>query len=98
MTMVGRWFSKIASWFTGPEFDEDIEKIRLATVRVCGFLPTVGTVANILAAGNPALMGATAIAGAICAALTRKKSMAALYGDGGVATVEGIVIEGEWVK
>jgi hypothetical protein len=108
MTMVGRWFAEVISWpkrfvnwVISPEFDQDVEDIRLATVRLCGFMPTVATVVNILALGRPTMLAATGVATAICVALTRKKQEQA----SGVATlvdtppmIEGVVIEGEWVK
>jgi hypothetical protein len=105
MTLIGRWWSaikslptRLATWLVSPGFDEDVETIRLATCRLCRFFPTAATVANILAIGNPALMTASAIAGAICAAVTRKQNQQAfgLVGRNAPPTVEGIVIEGEW--
>jgi hypothetical protein len=98
MTLIGRWVDKFWGWLTGPGFDEDVEEIRLATCRLCRFFPTAATVANILSAGNPALMTGTAIAAAICAAVTRKQNQQAfgLIGHKEPPMVEGIVIEGEW--
>jgi hypothetical protein len=108
MTMIGRWFTTVISWpkrcidwVVSPAFDQDVEEIRLATARLCGFLPTVATVVNILALGRPTMLAATGVATAICVAITKKKQEQAT----GVAAlldtppmIEGIVIEGEWVK
>ena len=96
MTMVGRWWNKVWFWITGPSFDEDVEKVRLATVRCCGFLPTVGSVAAILSAGNPSVLGVTAVAAAICEVVKAHKWT--LVQAGGPPTLNGIIIEGDWVK
>jgi hypothetical protein len=97
MTLVGRWVEKFWTWVTGPTFDDDVEKIRLATERCCGFVPTVACVASILTAANPAVVGAGAIASAICAAMTarsRRSPVAQLITP--MPQVNGIIIEGEW--
>jgi hypothetical protein len=97
MTLVGRWVSSFWNWIVGPDFDEDIEKIRLATERCCGFVPTVGTVASILTAANPTVVGVSAIALAICHALTARSRRTAAQLITPMPQVNGIVIEGEWV-
>lgn len=96
MTMVGRWIEKAWLWITGPSFDEDVEKVRLATVRCCGFLPSVGSVAAILTAGNPTVIGATAVAAAICEVVKAHKWTLVQAGD--PPTLNGIIIEGDWVR
>jgi hypothetical protein len=105
MTLVGRWIGKFMSWVTGPSFDDDVEKIRLATERLCGFVPTVGTVASILTAANPTVVGASAIAMAICQAVTRRQRMLAAWASDPNITdfpshgmVNGVLIEGEWKR
>jgi hypothetical protein len=105
MTMVGRWVSSFWNWIVGPDFDADVEKIRLATERTCGFVPTVATVASILTAANPTVVGVAAIALAICQAVTRRQyKMAAWLHTPEITdfpsheTVNGVLIEGEWVK
>jgi hypothetical protein len=106
MTLVGRWVSSFWNWIVGPEFDDDVKKIRLATERTCGFVPTVATVASIITAANPTVVGVAAIALAICQAVTRHKMAVSLYSIGDFdgekitapPTLNGIVIEGEWVK
>jgi hypothetical protein len=97
MTLVGRWFTGFWNWVIGPSFDEDVEKVRLATVRCCGFLPTVGSVAAILSAGNPTVLGVTAVAAAICQALTARSRRTTAQLITPLPQVNGIVIEGEWV-
>jgi hypothetical protein len=93
MTMVGRWFATFWNWVVGPTFDADVEEVRQATCRLCGFLPTLATVANIMSLGT--LSTVSAVAMAICNAVTAKKWTFVSAGD--PPTVEGIVIEGEWV-
>jgi len=53
-------------------------------------------VANIIAAGNPSMMTATAIAGAICAAVTPKPPIMGLMEA--VPMVNGVPIEGHFVR
>lgn len=63
-------------------------------VAVCGFLPTVETVANILAAGNPLLATGSAIADAICAAVKRPGAAP----NGTPPTVAGVAVLGNRVR
>jgi len=87
------FFASMTGWFkTHDVADEVMEK----TVDACGFLPTAATVVNIVAAGNPSLMTATAIAGAICAAVTPKHPVMGLYEP--VPMVAGVPIEGTFIK
>lgn len=67
----------------------NIGQVQSLAVGVCAFLPTAETVARILAAGSPALATSSAIANAICAAISPKAGVAA-----GKATVAGVPIEG----
>ena len=46
-----------------------VAQVQAAAVAACSFLPTAATVANIIAAGNPLVTTAGAIAQAICSAL-----------------------------
>lgn len=91
------WLANAWHWATGPSFDDDVSKIRDLTVKVCGFLPTVGTVISILKASNPAVMGVVAVATAICEAVKPKPAATV-----GLLTlppaVNGVPIEGEFVK
>lgn len=96
MTMVGRWWESLWTWITGPSFDEDVEKVRLACVRCCGFMPTVSCVASILSAGDPAVVGASAVAIAICDVVKAHKWAFVQAGD--PPTLNGVVIEGDWVR
>ena len=68
--------------------------VQAAAVAACGFLPTASTVANIIAAGNPAVATVSTIAGAICAAVTSKGARL-----GGVSpNVNGVTVHGRFVK
>lgn len=89
------WLANAWAWATGPSFDDDVQKVRDLTVKVCGFLPTVGTVLAILKASNPAVMGVVAVAAAICEAV-KPKPVAALAAL--PPAVNGVKIEGEFVK
>ncbi len=74
-----------------------IEQIRQATVAVCGFLPTVTTVADILLAGNPAIITVGAISNAICEAVKTIPPQAARRGVA-PPSVAGVVIHGRFVR
>lgn len=72
-----------------------IKFVQEATVNTCAFLPFATTVANIIAAGNPALQTATEIATAICAAVVPPQGLAKRRG---VPTVSGVEIHGRFVR
>ena len=95
LTSVWEW---LAGWFFSP--DDRIKEVQKATVAVCRFLPTVTTVTNLLALQNPGLLTAQAIAVAICTAIRNQPlSTLASLGEEGQPkpTVQGVVIEGEFV-
>lgn len=72
-----------------------IAQVQSITASVCMFIPTAETVAGILAAGNPILGTATAVADAICAAVTKK---GARLGVGAAPTVAGVPIHGTFLQ
>ena len=83
----------------------DVEQ---AAVAACNFLPTAETVAGIIAVGNPALATATAIANAICAAVSPKTQIAqsllsspamrsVVKPNATVPTVAGVPVHGTFV-
>jgi len=83
---------------TGGTSNTDIIKqIREAAVAACGFLPTINTVAQILASGNPIVATASGVAGAICAAVANLPPAAARRGAA-PPTVAGVVIHGRFVR
>jgi hypothetical protein len=71
-----------------------ISQVQQAAVLACGFLPTAATVANILAAGNPALQVASAVATAICTAVTAKGARR----GGAIPNVNGVEVHGKFVQ
>jgi len=75
-----------------------IEQVRQVAVATCGFLPTVETVAAIISAGNPLVSGASAIATAICAAVSSIPPRTAGKRGGAVPTVAGVVVHGRFVR
>lgn len=80
----------------GPTIEEAkavIAKVKEGTAKVCKFEPLDSVVANIVAAGSPALGTVNAIVDAICAAVAPKASV-----DAGKPTVAGVVIEGRRVN
>lgn len=94
---IKNFFGAIGSWFSSRNIKADVDAVQNATVQACGFLPTAATVGNILAAGDPNMLAATAVATAICAAVT--KPTAPVMGlIEPVPTVNGVPIEGTFVK
>lgn len=94
------WLSKLWDWFKGPTVGDDIEGVRDACLLCCGFVPTVGTVAAILTANNPAVVGVTAVAVAICNAVSDHEG-AMKIGSTLMEIppmVNGVVIEGTWKR
>jgi len=75
-----------------------ITAIQQAAVAACSFLPTVETVAGILAAGSGTVATAAAIAEAICAAVTPSTNKSARLKLESTPTVDGVPIVGVFVK
>lgn len=73
-----------------------IEQVRQYASTACAFLPTVETVAQILAGGNPTLQTVTALGDAICAAITRPAFVRP--GVARVPTVDGVPIRGTHLR
>lgn len=71
----------------------NVGDVQSLAVKACAFLPTAETVRAILAAGSPTLTTSSAIASAICAAISPKAGPGA-----GRATVAGVAIEGLKVR
>lgn len=69
-----------------------VQQVQAAAVAACAFLPTATTVASLIASNNPTLNTASAIAAAICAAVTAKS--APLGGSGPV--VAGVPVKGQF--
>lgn len=95
------WWTRFKNWLHGVDISDDVQLIQAMVVKSCGFLPTASTVAAILTAGNPTVLTASAIAGSICAAV-KASSLVSVYGllggDAEVPTVNGVKIEGEFVR
>lgn len=83
---------------TGGVPNINVQDVQNAALAACSFLPTASTVANIIAAGNPALQTAEAVAQAICAAVAVASPSGKLGGSIALPTVNGVVIHGTWVK
>jgi|SRR5665213_476471 len=69
--------------------------VQAAAVAACGFLPTASTVANIIAAGNPAVATVSTIAAAICSAVVGAKGRRL---GGAVPNVNGVPVHGRFVQ
>lgn len=70
----------------------DLSGAQNLAVQICGFLPTVQTVANIFASGSPALDTAGEVANAICQAVNTPRA------TGQKPVVAGVVVEGQRVR
>lgn len=79
-----------------PSTADIIAQVRQAAVATCGFLPTIETVAAIIAAGNPTVVIAGTVASAICSAVTASTPLARRRGV--LPTVNGVVIHGRFVR
>lgn len=71
-----------------------IETAQAVATQVCGFVPTVSTITNILSLGNPALSTATAVAQAICSAVSKRSASRSSPRP----NVQGIIVEGRFVR
>lgn len=80
---------------TGGNVDGTIAQIQATARSICSFVPTVETVAKILAGGT-AIDTASGIANAICAAVTTRP-LADGPGDG-KPRVRGVIIKGQFVR
>jgi hypothetical protein len=91
-------------WHQG-DVNAQVAEVQELTKKACSFLPTAQTVAAIITAGDPTVAGASAIAKAICDAVTKsaeapqaplgaapKKAEECPYGK-----VAGVCIEGKKV-
>ena len=76
-----------------------IGQVQTFVTRLCGYLPTASTVANIIASGAPGLSTAETIAAAICVAVsTPTAQMGPMSRAQRVPTVAGVPIYGKFVK
>jgi hypothetical protein len=72
-----------------------VANVQTLTISVCSFLPTAGTIENILLANVPGLTTAQAIAQAICNALVPAKSSRR---GAAAPNVAGVPIHGRFVR
>jgi len=80
----------------GQQSPEDIvAQVQKTTAQICSFVPTAATVAALVSGGNPTIVSATALAQAICAAVTRPKARAK---GAAIPTVNGVAIEGRFIR
>lgn len=71
-----------------------VTDVQAAAIKVCAFVPTTTTVINLLAAAIPGLSTASALANAICQAVTPAKAGEVV----GTARVHGVPIEGNFAR
>src|SRR5262245_20699144 len=74
--------------FTPPTSVADVQA---DAVKVCSYLPSAETIVAIIGLNDPTLSTATAIADAICGAITSRSARA-----GGVPRVKGVRIKGQF--
>lgn len=86
------------SIFDDTSLEDEVEKVREITVGLCGFLPTVESVTQMLQASNPIVSGVMAIARAICQAVSDEKPGVMLAIHKPRPTVNGVNVEGDWVQ
>lgn len=82
--------------------DAEIQAAQAAAVKACGFLPTVSTITGILSTFVPATTGpvaiGTSIAQAICNAITPKATAKRKLGPVSAPQVNGVPVEGIYVR
>ena len=91
---------------TTPTLAQIISDVQTACTTACKFVPTASTIAGIVSAGNPGVIGASAIASAICAAIEAAPPLASTRlsrgkykrSDGSVASVSGVLVRGWMVS
>ena len=89
------WFFK---WFG---HRDDVKAVQDKVASLCGFLPTAASVAAMLGAPGAAVTGVTAIATAICQAVSAARAAPGLTlarFNTGYGQVNGVPIEGEFIK
>jgi hypothetical protein len=72
-------------------------QVQAAAVLACGFVPTVTTVTSILTT-NSTVQSAEAIAALICKAVAGGKYVAGMKLGGALPSVNGVVINGSFVR
>jgi len=70
-----------------------VAEVQAIATQVCAYVPTAETVLNILGAGIPGLTNATAIADAICKAVTKPTARRGASRP----TVAGVAVRGHFV-
>lgn len=76
---------------------DDVKKVQARVVAMCGFLPSAASVAAMLSAGNPAVVGVIGVATAICQAVSAQEEFKGITAYSSTPTVNGVPIEGDWV-
>lgn len=71
-----------------------INKAQQVATQICGFVPTINTITNILSLGNPTLTTATSIAQAVCSAVTQRSARR----NAPRPNVQGVIVEGHFVR
>ena len=106
------WLSGIMSWIASlfgsdNKLGRSVVQIQASTVKACGFLPMAETVGALIAVNSPASAPGIAtvalIANKICAAVTKVRPIRLVQAGmssatPGLPTVDGVVIEGEFVE
>jgi hypothetical protein len=93
---VGALCTALGACVTTEDVNSKITQVQDFTRIGCSFVPTVTTVAKILAAGNPIVDTASSVADAICAAVTTVP-LADGPGDSR-PRVNGVVVEGKFIR
>lgn len=95
--------TRVVPWFLSMfGHRDDVKAVQEKVVGMCGFLPTAASVAAMLSAGNPVVTGVVGVATAICQAVSASRSTPGLtlasFKTVGYGTVNGVPIEGDFIK
>lgn len=92
------WFRNLWNWLKGidaSKIADEVVKVQALTARTCAFVPTAASVAAMLTAGNPAVVGVGAVAMAICKAISSKAAVKGVIQPRPM--VNGVEIKGEFI-
>ena len=92
-------WGRLKAWWHNIDLGKTVQAVQLATLNSCNYLPMATSVAAVILAGNPAVVTAASVSSAICAALKKAKAAGTLLGGAPMPIeVEGVIIEGDFVK
>ena len=83
---------------SGSSLADKVKSVQDEAVKLCAYLPTANSVSAIITAGNPTVVGISAVANAICTAVInwQKDQVTPNSFATGCPKVNGICVEGQF--